>query len=318
MRVKRNNRKLFAAILCTALVFALSAGSLAAEVAATATDTPTVTLSDRGNVARFTFNRDDTNLFDNFQGVMPGDSLSQTIAVETPALLDGRNSSDYNIYLTARPGHTAEDGESAYAHAAGEHNQGFYALLGIEVKDDETGEVLDLVNVGQDTRGVHLGLFSQNGTTRTLTITLTLPASMDNTYRDAVAYIDWVFYAEGIDEEPTPTTVPPTTTEGTTTPVPPVTTTSVPTTVPEEEITTQTPLTPTEPGTQPPTQPSTQPPEEEIDLEDALGDLEGEKLDDMPKTGFQSRMFIWATLAVVSGGLLVFLLLGLKPQKSKS
>ena len=49
-----------------------------------------------------------------------------------------------------------------------------------------------------------------------------------------------------------------------------------------------------------------------------LGDLEGETLDDMPKTGFQSRLIIWAALAVISGGLLVFLLLGLKPRKSNS
>lgn len=303
MKATRRNRKLVAAILCTALVFAFSVGSLAAMVYDnTAGATPTVTLSDTTGAVVFSSNRPDTNLFDNFLGVMPGDVLTQEIIVETPSTLGNRNNSDYNIYLSARLGHTAEPGDDDHGHTD-THNQGFYDLMEIEVKNST--ETLDIINITPGTDGVHLGRFSKSGTTVTLTVTLKVPSSMGNDFQNAIAYIDWIFYAQGIDEPIRPTDpIGPSDPddgddeeeEGT-----------EPTTQPEEEITTGTPLGPTEPPSEPSTTEPEFPGEEDIIIEDVLID--------MPDTGYQSKLPFWATLAVISGGAMAYLLLGLKPQK---
>ena len=301
MKTKKRSRAALAAILSSALVFSMSVGALASDVMGitVVADVPTVTLSDSGNQAVFTLNRADTNLFDRFSAVMPGDTLNQAITVRTPA----GNSSDYNIYLYARV-HQAEEpvaqmaAEPMIMDVASDahedpslHDPAFMEQLDITVKVG--GETVRPFDAGAGILGVSLGRFTSSGTSKDVLVTLEVPIEMGNEFVEANAYIDWFFYAQGIDPRPDPDPDPRPRPDPDPV-VPPVIE------VPDEEV----PLNPMEPE-----------PEPEIEVPNEAVPLDAfTPAGEIPQTGDESTMILWATLTVLSGGALVFLVTGLKKK----
>lgn len=181
--MKRRFSKLaIAAILCTAFVFVYSVGALAAVVLNPdeAGTVPTVTLTATSSSAAFSFNRESNNLFDSFDGVMPGDTLTQTIRVQTAS----GNPNKYRIYLYAKENTEAENTEN------------FLDSMTLKVTDPSNTE-LKVMEAGSGTAGVLLGTFSANQT-KDLTVTLTAPITMGNEFQGAHSFVDWMFYAEQV------------------------------------------------------------------------------------------------------------------------
>ena len=289
-------RRLTAVLL--GLVFCVSVMG-AAMAAPGDPDGKTITLVEQDGGVAFTFSGDN-DLFDDFKGVLPGDSLDQTITVAA----SGRNDYPYNIYLYARvcdkPG---QDGHPAVIQPA----EDFLDHLTIEVS--RNGSVLgDGTNLGGGTgkSGVLLGEFHP-GESLDLDVKLTVDIQMGNEFQNAAAYIDWVFFAEQTGTEDGYETPRPSPSDGGGESTPPVDITDPPvpegpgeTTPPEVDI--EDPDVPE--GGNPPTE------EEIVD--------EGVPTGDMPQTGDETGLLLWIALAVLSGGGLVYLLVtGRRKEQQK-
>ena len=286
-------RRLGAVLL--ALVFCGSI--LGAASAAPGGGDSQVTLVETRSGASFTLSGDGDNLFQNFEGVLPGDTLSQTITVAA----DRGNDHSFYIYLYARECTTVGDAEHPAASGASSVVSAADFLDYLNITVDAAGKDLgDGTHLGAGTgkSGVLLGTFDA-GESLALTVDLEVDLQMGNDFQKAAAYIDWVFYAEQVpdptpppydddDDDPRPTPTP------TPTPTPPVT-------IPDEPV---------------PQGPS----EEDVDIEDPdvpQSDLppteeeivdEGVPMGDMPQTGDDSGLYLWMALAAVSGCGLVYLL----------
>ena len=298
---KRNMGKRLGAVLL-ALVFCGSI--LGAASAAPGGADSQVTLVENDNGASFTLSGDGNDLFQNFKGVMPGDTLSQTITVAA----DRGNDHSFYIYLYAREcttvgyaEHPAASGASSVVSAAD-----FLDYLNITV--DAAGKDLgDGTHLGTGTgkSGVLLGTFDA-GDSLALTVDLEVDLQMGNDFQKAAAYIDWVFYAEQVpvpddddddgndDNEPRPTPTP--------TPTPTVT-------IPDEPV----PQGPGDDGDvdigDSDVPQGDQPPTEQEIVE------EGVPMGDMPQTGDDSGLYLWMALAAVSGCGLVYLLVTGRKKK---
>ncbi len=138
-------------------------------------------VSYEGGAEKFVFVPGDGNLFPDFTGVMPGDSLSQRITV--------RNLAD------------ASGGVNLYLRAAGtdETTEGFLKQLTLTVRLG--GQVLweDAADkAGGITENTFLGSFA-GGEEISLEVILTVPIEMDNRFQDAAGKLTWVFTAEEMD-----------------------------------------------------------------------------------------------------------------------
>lgn len=289
-------RRLGAVLL--ALVFCGSI--LGAASAAPGGGDSQVTLVETRSGASFTLSGDGDNLFQNFEGVLPGDTLSQTITVAA----DRGNDHSFYIYLYARECTTVGDAEHPAASGASSVVSAADFLDYLNITVDAAGKDLgDGTHLGTGTgkSGVLLGTFAA-GDSLALNVDLKVDLQMGNDFQKAAAYIDWVFYAEQVpdpdpepgpddddddDDDPRPTPTP--------TPTPTVN-------IPDEPV---------------PQGPS----EEDVDIEDhpdvPQSDLppteeeivdEGVPMGDMPQTGDDSGLYLWMALAAVSGCGLVYLL----------
>ena len=294
-------RRLTAVLL--GLVFCVSVMG-AAMAAPGGPDGKTITLVEQNGGVAFTFSGDN-DLFDDFKGVLPGDSLDQTITVAA----SGRNDYPYNIYLYARvcdkPG---QDGHPAVIQPA----EDFLDHLTIEVS--RNGSVLgDGTNLGDGTgkSGVLLGEFHP-GESLDLDVKLTVDIQMGNEFQNAAAYIDWVFFAEQTGTEDGYETPRPSPSGGGEETPPPTED------IPDEPV-------PEGPGETPPpadeggedigdpdVPKGDQPPTEEEIVDD------GVPMGDMPQTGDETGLFLWLALAALSGCGLIFLLVtGRKKEETK-
>lgn len=294
---KRNMGKRLGAVLL-ALVFCGSI--LGAASAAPGGADSQVTLVENDNGASFTLSGDGNDLFQNFKGVLPGDTLSQTITVAA----DRGNDHSFYIYLYARECTTVGDAEHPAASGASSVVSAADFLDYLNITVDAAGRDLgDGTHLGTGTgkSGVLLGTFDA-GESLALTVDLEVDLQMGNDFQKAAAYIDWVFYAEQApdptpppydddddddDDEPRPTPTP--------TPTPTVT-------IPDGPV-------PQGPGDDGDVDigdsnvpQGDQPPTEQEIVE------EGVPMGDMPQTGDDSGLYLWMALAAVSGCGLVYLL----------
>ncbi len=294
MKNKKVSRVL-TALLAAVCVVSMANGTLAAQTLALDSG---VTLSEVNGRAQFAINGGAQNdLFLDFKGVMPGDTITQTINVNAAQA----NGQSYRIYLYARECEAAEVPEGG-SHVKRESTPGFLDNLTIRVSRKaaagETGDTsLGGVNIGTGTgtSGVLLGTFTP-GMSRELNVELQVDINMGNEFANAAAYIDWVFYADTIesgggDDGGTPPTPPGTTPPGTDPdPVDPTID------IGDDDV----PL-----ADVPPTE------EEIID--------EGVPMEGMPpQTGDTSSLIFWLGLALVSGGgMIVLIASGRKAKKSE-
>lgn len=132
-----------------------------------------------------------TDLFTEFKGAMPGDTLGQLITV--------KNDADKNVNV------------KIYMRALGAHEDSkeFLSQLKLSVASQTNDELFEGNAAETDglTDWVLLGEF-KSGAEVELMATLQIPLTLDNQYQDAIGYLDWEFKAEEfpVDDIETPET----------------------------------------------------------------------------------------------------------------
>ena len=200
--MKRTCKTLFSLLLVMAMVLSFSATAQAAGA--------TVTFNGKAGYAIASGSGyTDTDLFDHFKNVMPGDKLSQEITIRNAA-----NGCDYiKVYLKALP-HDEDENPLTYsesfentdgndqANVAGERDetvasmQEFLQQLTMTVKNGENVIFQGKPDVaGSLANNVPLGQLNK-GQSMKLTVTLEVPITLGNEFAHRVGEVDWVFLAE--------------------------------------------------------------------------------------------------------------------------
>lgn len=139
-----------------------------------------------------------TDLFGNFKNLMPGDSLSETITIQNVA----RDCDYIKLYIRAVPHGSGNglSGEVAEIEDSVASMQDFLSQLYMEVYQGSSriysGSPDELDGFRDN---VYLGRYKKNQGT-TLTVTLNVPADLDNEYAFRAGEVDWVFTVECYDE----------------------------------------------------------------------------------------------------------------------
>ena len=166
-------------------------------------------VSYQGGAEKFVFlpgsSYTDTDLFDGFKNVMPGDTLTQTVEVRNRFL----NTGSVRIYLRAVAHDEQTNPLSSAVAASGETvatMSDFLSQLYMEVWQGDkciyTGSPDELDGLKNN---VLLGTIPRFKST-TLTVNLQVPAELGNEYANRVGEVDWVFTAEELDPQGSPKT----------------------------------------------------------------------------------------------------------------
>lgn len=146
-----------------------------------------------GNAGNFVFEPGSehslTDLFPNFKGVMPGDTLTQKITVKN----DADNKVKVKIYIRSLGAH--------------EDSVEFLSRLGLKVDKSEENEMAYMFDAAagdtaQLTDWVCLGTLYSGGEVN-LDVTLNIPTSLDNEFQNKIGYLDWEFMIEEFPVEDT-------------------------------------------------------------------------------------------------------------------
>lgn len=190
-------RKTVKAISSLLLTMLLVIGSVVTVFAADATITYTGKdhLFDFAQGSEYT----ETDLFNNFKNVMPGDVLIQKITVTNEA-----SDCDYiNLYMRARV-HDEENNPLSTAVAAnGENVTSMSDFLGQLTMRIYNGKTLIYEASPDELDGLQenvlLGSF-RKGESIILTVELEVPITLGNEYAYRVGEVDWVFRIEAMDD----------------------------------------------------------------------------------------------------------------------
>ena len=175
--------KKFFAVLTVAILL------LSSLVTASA-DNGKVTYS--GNAGEFVFAPGSdyslTDLFPNFKGVMPGDTLTQQITVKN----DADKNVKVNIFIRSKGAH--------------ENSVDFLSKLQLTVQkseENEMGYMFDAAanETAQLTEWTLLGTLYSGGEVN-LDVNLKVPVELDNQYQDQIGYLDWEFMVEELPVDP--------------------------------------------------------------------------------------------------------------------
>ncbi len=171
--MRRKNRiKQIAALIIGVALMAGTAGQAMAEDSY---------ITYQGGAEAFVTVPGERDLFQNFKGVMPGDTLEQKVIVSNTI----NNSQGVRIYLRAE--------------SAEETAKGFLEQMTLTVM--ESGQVLSEGSADQPgglAENVLLGTFQKAGQVQ-IDLFLTVPITMGNEFQDAVGKIHWIFTAEELD-----------------------------------------------------------------------------------------------------------------------
>ena len=150
-----------------------------------------------GNAGKFVFEPGTehslTDLFPNFKGVMPGDTITQQITVTN----DADNKVKVKIYLRSLGVH--------------QDSVEFLSRLSLKVQKSEENEMAYMFDAAasetaQLTDWVCLGTLYSGGEVN-LDVTLNVPVELDNKFQNQSGYLDWEFRVEEFPIEsgdPTP------------------------------------------------------------------------------------------------------------------
>lgn len=129
-----------------------------------------------------------SDLFPNFKGVMPGDTLTQKITVKN----DADNKVKVKIYMRSLGAH--------------EDSKAFLSQLGLKVNKSNDNEMAYMFDAkanetAQLTDWVYLGTLYSGGEVN-LDVTLNVPVELPNEYQNKIGYLDWEFMIEEFPVEP--------------------------------------------------------------------------------------------------------------------
>lgn len=203
-------KRIAAFLLTTAIVMSFSVPAFAADSV----------VSFKGRTSGFGFQPGseytETDLFDGFKNVMPGDVLTETIKVENKV----KNCDYVKVYLQAVV-HDENGNPITYSETFEETDgkdqddltgrdetvatmQDFLSQLTMRVYlGDESGKVLyegTPADTGALTNNVHLGNLDTNESVN-LVVKLEVPEDLGNKYANRVGEVDWVFKADLIKKE---------------------------------------------------------------------------------------------------------------------
>ena len=145
-----------------------------------------------GNAGKFVFapgsEHSLTDLFPNFKGVMPGDSLTQKITVKN----DADKKVKVKIYIRSLGAH--EDSEE------------FLSQLRLKVTKSKENNMAYMFDAAADEPGqlfewVCLGTLYSGGKVN-LDVPLDVPVTLDNMFQNKIGYLDWEFMIEEFPIEP--------------------------------------------------------------------------------------------------------------------
>ncbi len=210
--MKKSMKKLLSLAMILAALAALAVPALAADAV----------VSRKGNdivIETTGSGYTDTDLFDNFKNVMPGDERTEAITIKNNV-----TGYDYvKLYIRAVPHdeqgnpltysetYKNEDGKDQ-ANAEGERDEtvatmaDFLSKLSMDVylvNADGTKETIFSASPdksAQLTDNVLLGTFAK-GQSAKLEAVLTVPAELGNEYANRVGEVDWLFTVEGFNNE---------------------------------------------------------------------------------------------------------------------
>ena len=175
-------KKVFALLIAVILLLSSAVTAFAADGKVTY----------NGNAGSFIFepgsDQSLTDLFPNFKGVMPGDTLTQKITVKN----DEGNKVKVNVYIRSLGAH--------------EDSVEFLSQLGLKVQKSNDNQMAYMFDAAADetaqlTDWVFLGTLYSGGEVN-LDVTLNVPVSLDNAYQSKIGYLDWEFMIEEFPAEP--------------------------------------------------------------------------------------------------------------------
>lgn len=145
-----------------------------------------------GNAGKFVFEPGSehslTDLFSNFKGVMPGDTITQKITV--------KNDADDKVKV------------KLYMRSLGAHQDSaeFLSQLGLKVQKSNENNMAYMFDAAanetaQLTDWVYLGMLYSGGEVN-LDVTLTIPVELDNKFQNSIGYLDWEFMVEEFPASP--------------------------------------------------------------------------------------------------------------------
>lgn len=176
--MKKIMKKIFVLIGVIALMMTMAVNVFAAG---------TVTYD--GNSKKFIFEPGSeyspTDLFADFKGIMPGDSITQKVHIKN----DVSNNVKVKLYMRSL--------------GAQKDSENFLSKLNLKVSQDGSSNLFDAPadQAAQLTDWVYLGTF-YSGAEIDLNVILDVPLELGNEYQEAIGYLDWQFKVEELPVEP--------------------------------------------------------------------------------------------------------------------